>query len=289
MKGYKRESVDVIICCYNQEQYISQAVESVIQQKVDADVRVLIADDCSTDNTLNIIKSYEKQSPFPFVYLPSSKNIGLSANYHRAFDNCFATYTAILEGDDWWSKDSHLAQHIQFLQNHKRYSMSYNRITVYLQDKGITEKHHWPFGNIDYVAISLKEQISLGNQIGNLSCCVFRTEMLHCLPKEFYALKYADWELGIMMAMKGPIAMLKDSTSTYRINQNGLWSRLAPAKKQASEIQSLERIQPLLPDYCVKYIDTFKKTLTSGAEFSIPMPRLYRLKRMLFHRRFGKK
>jgi len=289
MKEYKRESIDVILCCYNQEQYVGQAVESVIKQKVEADVRVLVADDCSTDKTLEIVKSHEQWSPFPFVYLPNQKNLGLHANYRRAFEACTATYTAILEGDDWWSKDTHLAQHMQFLQKHQRFSMSFNQIRFYMQGSGKSKEKRWPFGNIDHVTIGLKDQIGSGNQIGNLSSCVFRTELLHELPEDFFKLKYADWDLGIMMAMKGPIALLKGSTSTYRINDKGLWSGLTHENKMASEMQTLENIQPLLPDYCKKYINTYKKTLAEGENPSFPVPWQYKLKQLLRHRQWGKK
>jgi len=289
MREYKRESVDVILCCYNQEQYIAQAVESVIRQKVNADVRVLVADDCSTDRTLEIVKSYGEKTPFPFIYLPTTKNLGLSANYRRAFKACTSTYTAILEGDDWWSKDNHLAQHIQFLNKHKRFSMSFNQIRIFLQTNGKTHVKNWPFGNIDHVTIGLKDQISLGNQIGNLSSCVFRTELLHALPEDFYQLKFADWDLGIMMAISGPIALLKGSTSTYRINDKGLWSGLSRQKKLTTETETLDRIQPLLPDYCNKYIKEYKESMKKGGINTFPTPWQYKLRQMIKHRQWGKK
>jgi len=289
MKEYNRESVDVILCCYNQEQYIAQTIESVIRQKVDADVRVLVADDCSTDKTLEIVSSYEKVSPFPFVYLPTPRNMGLSANYQRAFKASQATYTAIIEGDDWWSKETHLAQHVRFLSKHKRYSMSFNQIDIYFQNRGRIKTKHWPFGNIDHVTIGLKEQISLGNQIGNLSSCVFRTELLHALPDDFYKLKYADWDLGIMMSLKGPIALLKGATSTYRINDNGLWSGLTYKKKLATEEQTLDNIQPFLPNYCKKYIRSYKESMRNGGITSFPVPWQYKIRQLILHRQWGKK
>ena len=75
--------LDILIISYNQEQYIAQAVESILMQRVsdDVQVRVIVADDCSKDNTLEIIKSYEEKSPFPFVYLAADTNLGISKNY----------------------------------------------------------------------------------------------------------------------------------------------------------------------------------------------------------------
>ena len=55
--------VDVVLITYNQEQYVAQAVEGILMQRVndDVQVRVIVADDCSKDKTLEIIKSYEKK------------------------------------------------------------------------------------------------------------------------------------------------------------------------------------------------------------------------------------
>ena len=281
MKESKNKSVDVILCCYNQQDYIAQAVESILKQKVDAPVRILVADDCSTDHTIDIIKKYEPLSPFKFVYLNDAKNLGLHANYRRAFAAVEAKYTAILEGDDWWQKENHLSQHIQFLEKHKRHSMSFNLITNYFQNNGKSTVMRWPYDDLDHITINLRAQISWGNQIGNLSSCVFRSVFLHELPDDFFKLKYADWELGIMMALKGPIALLRESTSTYRINDQGQWTSLTSKNKQLSQQRSLQELEPLLPSYCHPYIKNYNKQLGSHSQPPFPIPFKYRIKNIV--------
>lgn len=253
-------SIDVILCCYNQEQYIVKALNSVFCQKVNAIVRIIIADDGSSDNTMEIIRSHETNSPFPFIYLDNNVNIGMQANYQRSFEACKSDFTAILEGDDWWCSDQHLAQHVSFLKKHPRYSMSFNRITYYYQEDATEKLNKWPYAK-NYVTIKLRHQLGWGNQIGNLSSCVFRTTLLHRLPDQFYRLKFADWELGVMMALKGPIAKLKDSTSVYRINSKGQWTALSPDKRTASEHRTLDELRLLLPSYCEKYIKMYRDVL----------------------------
>lgn len=278
MRNKKRPSVDIILCSYNQEEYISQALESLVNQRVDADVRVIVADDCSTDQTPQIIHEYQAKSPFPFIYLKANSNIGMKANYRRAFAACQGDYVAILEGDDWWHASTHLSQHIDFLESHPRYSMSYNLVAYYWQDTGATHPQQWLYKDLQYLSINLRQQIAWGNQIGNLSSCMFRTRLLHTLPEAFYQLNFADWELGIMMARKGPIAMLREVTSTYRINSKGQWTSLSNEKKYDSQIQSLDDIQPLLPAYCKCYIRSFQKNIRSGKEMPYVIPFKYKLK-----------
>lgn len=250
-------NVDVILISYNQEQYIAQAIESILSQKVtdDISVRVLIADDCSTDNTLNIIKSYESQSPFIFVYTNFGANLGMHENYRRTFELCNGDYVAILEGDDWWHSNFHIQQHVDFLDKHEKYSMTFNNIRFFDTDKNDFLSKHWSYPQ-DYKRISLKQQILYGNHIGNLSSCVFRLNLLRTLPNRFYSITFADWELGIWMAKYGDIVELKESTSTYRIDYKGLWTKLSNSAKNESMIRTLEDMDILTDG---KYHKLFQK------------------------------
>lgn len=52
--------VSIICNTYNHEKYIKDALESFINQKTNFDYEILVHDDASTDNTVNIVKEYEK-------------------------------------------------------------------------------------------------------------------------------------------------------------------------------------------------------------------------------------
>lgn len=234
--------LNIVLISYNQEQYIAQAVESILMQRVndDVQVRVIVADDCSKDNTLEIIKSYEKKSPFPFVYLPVEKNLGISKNYQRAFAACDGDYIAILEGDDWWSSPNHIEQHIRFLCTHKECSMSMNTITFYAQETQTSKLPYWGYGDADVFYVDTECQITQGNQLGNLSACVFRNSCIKQLPASLFGISIADWMLGVMLSQEGSIALLKESTSVYRTNANSTWASLS-RKQQVKRMLKLSK------------------------------------------------
>ena len=56
----ERPLVSVGILTYNHEKYIAEAIESVLRQKVNFKYEIVIAEDCSTDNTRNIVIEYQK-------------------------------------------------------------------------------------------------------------------------------------------------------------------------------------------------------------------------------------
>lgn len=234
--------VDIVLISYDQEQYIAQAVESILMQRVNDDmqVRVIVADDCSKDRTLEIIKSFEEKSPFPFVYLAADTNLGISKNYQRAFAACDGDYIAILEGDDWWSSPNHIEQHIRFLCTHKECSMSMNTITFYAQETQTSKLPYWGYGDAEVFYVDTECQITQGNQLGNLSACVFRNSCIKQLPASLFGISIADWMLGVMLSQQGSIALLKESTSVYRTNANSTWASLS-RKQQVKRMLKLSK------------------------------------------------
>lgn len=254
--------VNIILITYNQEQFVAQAVESILMQRVndDVQVRVIVADDCSKDKTLEIIKSYEKKSPFAFVYLSAEKNLGISKNYQRAIAACDGDYIAILEGDDWWSCAKHIEQHIRFLKSHPECSMTMNRISYIRPDIVEPVTFGWNY-NEDVYYVDTETQITQGNQLGNLSACVIKTNYLKSLDSSLYELYVADWMLGVLLSQKGLIAILKDSTSVYRQNIDSQWAGLT-RREQINQLISLAKIYDNYQDgLCHKYWNLYIKKL----------------------------
>lgn len=240
--------VDIIFITYNQEQYVAQGIESILNQIVsdNVNVRVIVADDCSTDKTLSIIKSYERKSPFSFVYTNYVHNVGMHNNYKHSFELCEGNYIAILEGDDWWHRNNHIQQHVDFLEAHHNFSMSFNQIRFLdaSSDEFFTQ---WSLPqNFDFFPVFLKDLIVKGNQIGNLSACVFRDRLLKTIPNKLFESNFADWDLGMWMAQFGPIGFLRGDSSTYRVDYNGQWTKLDDNKKRESMIKTFHVMDGIL-------------------------------------------
>lgn len=244
--------IDVILITYNQEQYVRRALESLAAQKAPKgyDVHVIVADDASSDKTLNIIHDVLDCLRFDVEYCQLSENLGISRNYQRAFKKCKGDYLAILEGDDYWL-DGHLEQHVGFLNEHTECSMSMSTMTVLSQESGSMSMCEWCWNDCFHL-VSLKDQIVWCNMLGNLSACMFRTSCIKRLPEKMFDLHVDDFIIGVMMAEMGYIGLLKDSTSVYRVNENSLWaSKSSRAKYKRNMIYAKQYNR--LQDY--KYND----------------------------------
>lgn len=217
-------NIDVILISYNQENYIRKAIESVLFQELDnLEINLLVADDCSTDNTLNLIKSYESVSSICFTYVVDNENIGASQKYKHAFSLCNGDYVAILEGDDYWCSPYHLQNHVNFLERHRECVFSFNRLYLYWEEqKNIVVESEWNSVE-DYLLLNTST-LAKWNCLGNLSACMFRLDSIQRLPDELYDIVIDDWSLGLYLGQFGFIGKLKEITSVYRKHEGGLWS-----------------------------------------------------------------
>ena len=105
--------VSIITPLYNSEQYISQTVESVINQTY-KDWELILIDDASTDDTLSIIKPFlDKNSKIKL--LKNKKNLGAAISRNKAINEAQGDYIAFLDADDLW-KSKKLQTQIEAMQ-----------------------------------------------------------------------------------------------------------------------------------------------------------------------------
>ena len=99
----KRSTVQIIIPVYNCEKTINKCIDSVLKQTF-SDWQVLLVDDCSTDNSKQIIDDYIKKDS-RFFYYKNDKNSGASTTRNNALDKVESEYVAFLDSDDFWEED----------------------------------------------------------------------------------------------------------------------------------------------------------------------------------------
>ena len=107
-------SVSIIIPVYNATLLIERAIRSVINQNGDFDKEIIIVDDNSTDNTLEVIENLNCPN---VKILQQDTNQGPAAARNRGLEAATGEYIAFLDGDDFWEQDF-LNEATAFLQNH---------------------------------------------------------------------------------------------------------------------------------------------------------------------------
>lgn len=220
-----RVTLDTLITAYNHEQYIAQAIESVLGQTGRFDHNIIISDDGSSDRTAEIITHYANRYPDRIKNISSIKNSGLSKNVKRCVDATKAVYVALCEGDDYWTDPRKLAKAVQFLQLKKNHSMVFSQIDIHNISTGKQE--------LLRRQVNLKTQTLSGqdfidepsmNLIGNFSCCVFNGDILRSSPAKMYKTRFNEIAVAFYFDNFGSIGFLREPMSVYRQHTGGLWT-----------------------------------------------------------------
>ena len=96
--------ISVIMPAYQAAQYLGQAITSVQSQTCKEAWELLIIDDCSTDNTMEVARTYAAADP-RIRYLRQRKNRGVAAARNLGIRKAQGMYVAFLDADDWWDAD----------------------------------------------------------------------------------------------------------------------------------------------------------------------------------------
>ena len=91
--------ISVILSVYNEEKYIRKAIESILNQSL-KDLELIIINDGSTDNTLDIINSFDDER---ITVIDNGQNIGPGASRNKGIGIAKGEYISFLDGDDWFS------------------------------------------------------------------------------------------------------------------------------------------------------------------------------------------
>lgn len=115
----KRTKISVAVITYNQQGTIRQTLDSILMQKGDFDLELVIGEDCSTDSTRAICEEYTvHHTPYTIVLLPSQKNLGIMANFARVMKACTGDFVAICAGDDYWCDEHKLQKQLDYFHSH---------------------------------------------------------------------------------------------------------------------------------------------------------------------------
>ena len=92
--------ISIAMATYNGAKYIREQIDSILSQTLQ-DFELIICDDCSTDNTVDIINKYAQEDPRIRFY-KNKENLGFKKNFEKAIGLCHGEYIALCDQDDVW-------------------------------------------------------------------------------------------------------------------------------------------------------------------------------------------
>lgn len=223
---------------YNHGPFLEQALSSFFRQEIDFDFEVIISDDASTDNTVEILKAWQQRYPEIIRLILHEKNQGVTRNFKTALDACTGKYVALCEGDDYWTDPKKLSKQVAILEAHPEISISFHRA-----DLEFYKIEPFPFDDINASTkpISRFEDLVRGNFI-HTPTCVYRNHLFGKYPEALLKYKFGDWPLHLLNAQYGGIHFLDETMAVYRIYSQGTWSARSMAYKVENTITFLHEV-----------------------------------------------
>ena len=269
----KSDEIIISICClaYNHENYIRKCLNGFIMQKTNFKYEVLVHDDASTDNTVQIIQEYEKKYPEiikPIYQRENQYSKGISISREYQYPRALGKYIALCEGDDYWTDELKLQKQVDFLENNPEYSICVHQVTCHNCKTGIDSKFTDQFENKEY---SIDEIVSgTGGKFATNSIVMLKN-IPESMPDCFKAKGFGDFQLLIYGVIVGKCYYIADNMSVYNVQAQGSWSSKIRDNRQfyldhlKELIGMLKRVNEY---YEFKYNEVFSKAILQ-AEYTM--------------------
>lgn len=236
--------VTVIMSNYNQEKYIEQAIQSVLNQKTNFPFQLIITDDCSTkDNSVKIIKKYEALYPDKIKALYNQENGRYLRNILRAKAITKTPYFCLLDSDDYWTDMNYLQSAVDYLDTHSDYVI-YSRNVICQTEDGlehlfVPEKIPASDFTIDnYLNHHIVITQTTGSFFRNV---IFKEGIPHVMEKAIGTISECsfegDFDRYIMHLKYGKAHYEPKPNGVYRILSAGIFSRLSDFEKNIIQAQ----------------------------------------------------
>ncbi len=213
--------VSVIMTTYNHQAYIEKAINGVLMQKFDLGLELIISNDCSTDNTHQVISDCIEKYDGPHIirYENQKTNLGYAKNLSSTFRMCKGKYIAVCEGDDYWIDDLKVQKQVQVFENNPDVGLVYTHVKLLDNETqtiiGVSNK--FVAGKNDVIPELLKSKYI--EFCSTMFDSVKLFNALDILKNDFQdkTMMMGDTRLVLEIAQKSEIGIVNECTAVYRI------------------------------------------------------------------------
>lgn len=210
--------VSVIISIFNYSDYIKIAIESVISDETKPLTEIVIVDDCSTDNSLDIVKSYLDFDSH-ITIIAKSENSGLVETRNLGILNSSGDYVFILDADNQINKNC-LIDHFNFLKANTKFIACYAKIECFDESDVLVRE----MSNIEFSY----EMLKYGNYIDAMSMFDKKKLIdigLYDTNLKNFGVGWEDYELWLRIAsIGGKVGFIDKTLSKYLVKNGSMLS-----------------------------------------------------------------
>jgi glycosyltransferase involved in cell wall biosynthesis len=235
--GYQKSDVDVVVLSYNHVLFIERCINSIASQETDYAINILVADDCSTDGTGELVKSLMEK--YKNLYLiQQERNVGSIENARNVISQCQSPYLAFCEGDDFWIDAIKIQIQLDFLKANPDYGMVHGDVVYFDNKKGQVSDSVNHSKGVSFPSGYIFNEYLVSNKLFIFTASVVVKRELFVFCSDYSLFKEKNWlaqdlPTWLAIAQQTKIGYLDKVLSAYRLSDESASRSKSPAYTHA--------------------------------------------------------
>jgi len=225
------DNIVVTVQCltFNHGRYVRDCLEGIVSQITDFKFVAYVHDDASGDETPQIIGEYALKYPDIIIPAIEEENLYrtgmLMPTVDEAISRIGARYTAICEGDDFWTDPYKLQKQVDYMESHPECTMCVAK-TLWQDESG---RRYLPRFVCRYNSdrdLTTEEIIRYGGQYISYTSTIYRSSLTDNLPHWMQNIDILDYTQHILGALRGKVHYFHEPMAVYRFQSAGSWTSI---------------------------------------------------------------
>lgn len=209
--------ISIALAAYNGSKYIREQLDSILVQTYQ-DFELIVCDDCSTDNTLQILTEYANKDNRIKIF-ENEKNLGFKKNFEKAISLCSGEYIALSDQDDIWI-ENHLEVLLREIKQYDAVCGDSELIDSCGNSLGIKFMDYvvnFHYADINYIYLELLR----GNKFQGATMLLRTDFVKKCIPVP-ESLDYHDWWFCCCSCMENGFKAVFNVVTKYRMHNDSI-------------------------------------------------------------------
>jgi glycosyltransferase involved in cell wall biosynthesis len=268
--GRRFPVISIIMAACNGGQYLSEQIKSILGQSY-KEWQLIIRDDGSCDNTLDVIKEYAQKHPGIIKFITDKDgNVGASQNFLRLLSHADTDYVMFCDQDDIWLPDKIKITFDKIKEVEKKYGLNtpvliHTDLKVVGKDLNVIADSFWKYQHLNPEKGKTLNRLLLQNVITGCTVMINKAlkDKIKLLPEQ--TIIY-DWWISLTATAFGKIDYVPTATILYRQHGNNIigakaWN-VCYVMKMLSEMSSIKTTLQKTQMQAKAFLDVFRDELT---------------------------
>lgn len=217
--------IDILLSTYNGAQYLEEQIDSILKQKY-RDWKLLIRDDNSSDNTIEIIQTYQNKYPQKISQIKDNLgNLGSTLSFAKLLESSTSDYIMFCDQDDVWKEDKitiTIEAMFRLEEENSNIPLSvFTDLEVVDENLNTISRSFIQCQKLDIRIVNNPTKLAALNVIAGCTCMINKKSLNVILPINTNKIIHDQW-IGVNIAHYGKIEYIPYASILYRQHSNNV-------------------------------------------------------------------